>query len=588
MKAKIFPLSVTACSIAAMMLAFIATSCITDKYQTDDNSDTTSIFEVSSQVKISYSGNSAIIDGGGDSIAIATDGAHITVTSTAEGVSYMLSGTTSDGSFKIYSAKSFQLTLDGVSITSESGAAINSQSSKKCVVTLPEGTTNTLCDASSYNTPASEDEKGCLFSEGQLVFSGGGSLKVTGNHKNGICSDEYVIIEPGTSISITKAANDGIHAKEYFLQNGGDLSVTASSDGIDCEDGYVVVNGGSTTVSTDGTAKKCIKAETYVDINGGTLDLATSGDGKYDSDDDDVKGAACIKSGTDFTFDNAGATLKSTGKGGKGINADGKITIDGGTLNVTTTGKEYSYGSSSTGAKGIKCDGEMTFNGGDVTVSATGGDDSEGIESKSTIVVNDGTINVTAYDDAMNASTNITVNGGRTFCYSSGNDGIDSNGSFLFTEGLTIAVGTTTPEDGFDCDQNNFAITGGILLGFGGSTSTPTANSCSQKSVIYGSVGKSLVAILDSDGNCLFTYDLSISYSSAVMLYSSPSLSGGTYTIYTGGAVNGGTSLGNYTTGGTYSGGSKSSSFKVSGTVTTVGSFSSGGGAGGGHGGGRP
>lgn len=72
------------------------------------------------------------------------------------------------------------------------------------------------------------------------------------------------------------------------------------------------------------------------------------------------------------------------------------------------------------------------------------------------------------YDDCMNASNSIVINGGSIYCYSSGNDGIDSNGTLTITGGVVIASGTTSPEDGFDCDQNTFKITGGIVLGIGG------------------------------------------------------------------------------------------------------------------------
>ncbi len=55
------------------------------------------------------------------------------------------------------------------------------------------------------------------------------------------------------------------------------------------------------------------------------------------------------------------------------------------------------------------------------------------------------------YDDCMNASNSIVINGGSIYCYSSGNDGIDSNGTLTITGGVVIASGTTSPEDGFDC-----------------------------------------------------------------------------------------------------------------------------------------
>ena len=56
----------------------------------------------------------------------------------------------------------------------------------------------------------------------------------------------------------------------------------------------------------------------------------------------------------------------------------------------------------------------------------------------------------------MNASKSIVINGGNIYCYSSGNDGVDSNGTLTITGGTIVSIGTTSPEEGFDCDQNTF------------------------------------------------------------------------------------------------------------------------------------
>ena len=63
-----------------------------------------------------------------------------------KGVEYILSGTATDGSFKAYSEKKFKLTLNGLSLTSAQGAAINIQSGKRVFVEAVDGTVNTLTE----------------------------------------------------------------------------------------------------------------------------------------------------------------------------------------------------------------------------------------------------------------------------------------------------------------------------------------------------------------------------------------------------------------------------------------------------------
>ncbi|RYY20011.1 MAG: carbohydrate-binding domain-containing protein, partial [Sphingobacteriaceae bacterium] len=176
-------------------------------------------------------------------VTITESNGDVVINATATGVEYQLSGTTTNGSVKIYSDKKFKLTLNGTNITNADGPAINIQSSKRAFIVLADNTTNTLTDGTTY-AASTEDMKGTLFSEGQLVFSGTGSLTINGNYKHGIASDDYVRIISGT-ITIAKAATDGIHTNDAFIADGGTLTITAASDAIECEEGYVIVNAGT-------------------------------------------------------------------------------------------------------------------------------------------------------------------------------------------------------------------------------------------------------------------------------------------------------------------------------------------------------
>ena len=74
-------------------------------------------FTPTATLQIAFNGNSATVVGEVDGVTVSTQGAHVTVNSTVKNVAYELSGSTTDGSFKIYSEKKFELILNGVSLT---------------------------------------------------------------------------------------------------------------------------------------------------------------------------------------------------------------------------------------------------------------------------------------------------------------------------------------------------------------------------------------------------------------------------------------------------------------------------------------
>lgn len=316
---------------------------------TDTGANTSDLVEnsvFSSTVSISF-GSAVTISNPleGKGVSVAVDGANVVVTSTLSEVSYTLSGSTSNGSFKIYSDKKFKLTLNGVSITNNSGPAINIQSSKSAFIELADNTSNTLADGATYATaPNDEDMKGTLFSEGQIIFNGNGSLSVKGNYKHAICSDDYIRVRSG-SITITGAAKDGIHANDAFIADGGTFNIAATSDGIECEEGYIIINSGTFALNTgdDGITASYEDGDAsitpYVTINGGSIQVkSTAGEG--------------IESKSVLTI-NKGEI--STVTADDGLNAGTAIQINGGNI--------YCY---STGNDAMDSNGTFTITGGKI------------------------------------------------------------------------------------------------------------------------------------------------------------------------------------------------------------------------------
>ena len=525
-----------------------------------------------SVIKIAYNGSSATVSGSVDGVTVTTNGAHVSVVSETKGVAYVLSGTTTDGSFKIQSsAKKFEIMLNGVSITNPTGAAINSQSGKRAYIVLADGTSNYLADGTSYTIPDGEDMKGVMFSEGELLFSGSGKLRVTSSGKNGIVSDDYIMFRPGNDIYVKSTSGHCVK----------------SNDGV-------LVKGGVINLETSATAAKGVNTEGYFQMDGGRLTAITSGGGEYDSDDKDVSGASGVKVDSTFVMNGGSLLCKSTGKGGKGISVDQTTTINDGTIMVITTGATYAYSSQlDSKAKGIKSDGDLTINGGSVKVRATGDSGSEGIETKGVMTINGGSTEVYAYDDALNSASHMYIKGGYIYAFATNNDGLDSNGNMYIQGGTTVAYGTSQPECGIDANEEGgyaVIITGGTLVGIGGGTSYPSSKS-TQPSIVYGGqLSTGTVLTVNSSSSALLALEMGRSYNgSACFLITSPNLTkGSSYTINTGATVSGTDWHGLITSPTVSSSGSTSATISsLSSPYSSAGS-STGGMGGGQQGGGQP
>lgn len=359
-----------------------------------------------------------------EGVEVTKDGADVVVKSTTDlELRYRITGTTTTGQVKIYSDKRFTLALDGANITNNDGSAINIQSKKKITVELVDGTTTNLVDASKYTkTPADEDEKACFFSEGQLVFTGNGTLNVTGNKKHAIASDDYVRIDSGT-INIVSSKSDGLHANDYFLMKGGIFRSAASAgDGIDADAGYIVIDDGLIDVTVATADTKAVKADSIITINGGTLNLTVSGDqakgikskhnifinggkitsnvtGKVVVTEGDPSYATAIKTDRNITITEGEIDITATGEAAKGISVDSVATVSGGTIKIVASGANGSY----TDAEGqpdtysstaFSVDCETNISGGTLDITA-GGNDGKGINSDKDVTISGGTIKLT-------------------------------------------------------------------------------------------------------------------------------------------------------------------------------------------------
>lgn len=388
-------------------------------------------------ITVAYSGTSVTVTNPLASIGVtvAVTGADAIVTSTAglPDITCVLSGTTTDGMFKVYADAGFTLTLDGVQITNANGPAINIQAHEPAIVQLSAGTTSTLTDGVTYaSAPAGEDQKSAFFSEGELIFCGTGHLTVNGRgtSQNGLGSDDDIVVQGGT-IVVASAVKDGIHTNVGYSQSAGSVQVTSQSDGIDAGDGPVNITGGALTISTPAADKSAVKSGGLLRIGGGTVNLTVAG-----NQSKGLKATNILLTGGAVTIQTSGGVvLAASGLGYDpsyctAVKADSLVRVDGCGLSITTTG---------TAGRGISCDGDLMIVSGSVQIVSSGGG---GTYTDPTGVID------AYHGPCLNADRNLTLSGGTITLSHSGSAGKGISGDANLTIGTvssspTLQVTTT-------------------------------------------------------------------------------------------------------------------------------------------------
>lgn len=298
--------------------------------------------------------------------------AHLIIKS-SEKINYVLKGKSTEGSLMIFSQRKFKLTLDNLELSNDAGVpAISSQTKKRCFIESIG--TSTVKDAQSYSLPeaykikdangeyvleddgkiACYDAKGAIFSEGEIIFCGNGTLNVEGRNKHAIVSDQYVRLLSGT-VNVTGSKKDGIHTNDAVLINGGELNISGivtnptdaarKFNGIQCQKGYIVIKGGEIDITSPGIGiyaskeefveKDAMTEKSFIYIDGGKINIETS----------EAKGHG-INSMSHMIIKGGEIDIKALGESAKGLRTDcnnvedekdaenGNITLTGGNINI--------------------------------------------------------------------------------------------------------------------------------------------------------------------------------------------------------------------------------------------------------------
>ena len=256
-----------------------------------------------------------------------------------------------------------ELKLNNVEITSNDGPAIYVEDAKNVEIVLS--------GKNKITATTIEDFDGAIYSKADLVISGDGELEVVSNY-DGIVSKDTLTIKDGTYI--INSEDDGIRGKDSVEIVAGTYTITAAGDGIkstndeDTDLGYIKISKGKFNITAGDDA---INATTTLTIEDGDFTITAKDDAIH------ADGMVEIKDG------NYNITAA------EGIEAT-YVKIDNGTININASDDGINAGN-----KSNQYSVKIEINDGKITIKMGQGD-TDGIDSNGDIVINGGTIDVTA------------------------------------------------------------------------------------------------------------------------------------------------------------------------------------------------
>ncbi len=349
-------------------------------------SDLNAAWDQSDSTRITCTGSQAQIEGQGASVKEGV------ITISAAGT-YVLSGRF-EGQVLVEagSEDEVRLVLNGFQITNEQTSPIYGVQSGSIMLILADGTENTVSDGAAYvfESPEEDEPDAAVFSKDNLIISGQGTLRVTGNYSNGIRSKDGIKVVSGT-IDIS-AVKDGLKGKDFVLIRDGQIMIESGEDGIksnndkDAEKGYVVIDGGDIQINAGDDG---IHAETWLTVNSGTIDIQKSyeglegmkvdingGDIRIVSSDDGIN-AAGGDSGSESSGERAkmqnnpelyvritGGTVRIDASA-DGIDSNGNLYVEGGEI--------YISGPEQSGDGALDYNGEALISGGTIAAAGSAG-----------------------------------------------------------------------------------------------------------------------------------------------------------------------------------------------------------------------
>lgn len=396
------------------------------------------------------------------------DGTDVSITAAG---TYVFSGDCDNGSITVKKGVTgVTIVLNGLTLTNDDSAAITLNKTAEASLIAAAGTTNTVAD-----TEGSNDENAAVKvkSGASLSIGGTGTLTVDGNAKNGIKGAADAVITVAEVKLNINAANDGLSCDDELNITGGTLSITAGGDAVkaspdtgDTENpdttslGNVTISGGTLTLNA---TEDGIQADGDLTISGGTFHVKTNG-GHTTALTDDSASCKGFKAGGALTVTGGTVNVDSADDA---LHANTDVTISGGTLTLAT------------GDDGVHADNDLVIGTRGASSTSTPRINItasyEGLEG-TTVTVYSGDIDVAASDDGVNAANStlgehsdkyaISIAGGDLYI-DAGSDGLDSNNDISMTGGKVEVYGADAMMDAAIDYDGTFTLSGGTLFGAG-------------------------------------------------------------------------------------------------------------------------
>lgn len=442
-----------------------------------------------SAVKITLNGDSVTADDKN----VEVDGSKVTITGAG---TYVLSGTLSDGQIVVDSddKDSVRLVLNGAEITCSNSSAIWVKDGDT-IITLADGTENTLTDGVEYTTDSEDDEpKAAVYAKDDLTFNGSGSLTVNGNYKNGIqCKDALKFVSGTYTIT---AANNGLVGKDSVSVKDGSYTITSGGDGIkstntdETDKGYVIIDGGTFTITAEGDG---IQAETLLRVNDGDFTITTGGGSENAVQKNGMGGGGPIGGGGQMPENGSGRPDDGRAPGNQEAeSSDGKAANADVTDSDTNTPPEKKDPPQGNGGQpgelpqnnkdNSNSDSDGSVDGSDTPDSDTSGNQmqpggtppdmnqqsseeedttsTKGLKSYVELVATGGTFNIDSCDDALHSNSSVKVTDG-TYTINTGADGIHADKTLNISGGTIDIQQCSEGIEGFDIviDDGDIRVT---------------------------------------------------------------------------------------------------------------------------------